>query len=250
MEIVLLFTPAVFHIGWQSSGGKPCEQETRGPHICVIAPGLPHECRLEGDAELLVLYVECSLLRRVMRKKIRGVVVSESAQHDVVIWMLASLLRHLCTAQLRPSARTIDSIGGEFACWLVDLLQKSDVAAQQSGGGLTPVQRERVMSFMQANMKHDIHVVDLAKQTGHGVSHFADLFTNTFGRSPYHYLKEIRLLKGYEMLLTGDYLAKEVALAVGYSNPDHFSKVFHEFCGYSPRELLRRIRRAAVKPPA
>lgn len=72
--------------------------------------------------------------------KSAGIVVSESAQHDVVIWTRASLLRHLFSARLRPSARTIDSIGGELACWLVELLQDTNASAPATGRRLTESQ--------------------------------------------------------------------------------------------------------------
>ncbi len=113
----------------------------------------------------------------------------------------------------------------------------------------TATQREKVLSYMRANMKHDIHVIDLSRQTGHSLSHFTELFTATFGRAPYHYLKEVRLLKGYEMLMTGDYLVREAALAVGYSNPDHFSEIFQAYFRCSPKELLMRVRGSPVKSP-
>src|SRR5258708_5405847 len=65
LEIALFFRAGVCRVGWQVSSNKWTEREACGPHVCLIAPGLAHECRLEGDAELLVLYVERSLLRRV-----------------------------------------------------------------------------------------------------------------------------------------------------------------------------------------
>ena len=79
----------------------------------MIAPNVPHECKLEGDAEMLVLYVEPELVRRAARRKISGIVVAEAAEQEVVPWMLASLLRHVCSRGSRPDLRTIAAVGGE-----------------------------------------------------------------------------------------------------------------------------------------
>ena len=246
VEIALFFSSTVCHLGWSGPRNTWCEREVRGPFVCVIAPGLSHECRLESETDLLVLYVDAALLRRVVPKKITGIMVADAAQHDVLIWLLATLLRHLCVGRVRPDARTIDALGGELACWLVGLLQETKNSVAPAGLCLTSTQREKVMRYMQTNLKHDIHVIDLAKQTGHSVSHFTELFVNTMGHPPFHYLKEIRILKGYEMLATGDYLAREVALAVGYSNADHFCELFRKAFGVSPRALLRRVRSGAA----
>ena len=246
LEIALFFKAAACRIGWPVPNDKWCEREVQGQHVCVIAPNLPHECRIDGEAEMLVLYVEPDLLRRASRRKPSGVIVAEGAEHDVVLWMLASLLRHLCTGRVRPHARTIDAVGGELACWLMGLLHEPKTATQRIGRCLTVLQREKVIRFIQGNLKYDIHVVDLAKQTGHSPSHFTELFVNTMGRAPYHYLKEVRVLKAYEMLLTGDYLVMEAAEEVGYSNADHFSEVFQEFSGFSARQLLKRVHTGSV----
>jgi transcriptional regulator GlxA family with amidase domain len=112
-----------------------------------------------------------------------------------------------------------------------------------------PRDREKVFQFIRTNLKYDIHVADLAKQTGHSVGHFAELFINTTGRPPYHYLQEARLLRGHELLLTGDYNVKEVAERVGYSDANHFSELFRSFTGYPPRDVLRRIRTGPVNLP-
>jgi AraC-like DNA-binding protein len=248
-EIVLIINPATCQIGWSESEDKWSEQELRGPKICVIAPNLPHYCRLVGETEYLALYVEPKFLRRMVRAKLTGVRMADAAEHHVGVWMLATLLRHLCSSRIRPEMHTIDAIGGELARCLLGLLPERANAAPISGRCLTASQRERVLHFMQTNMKYDIHVVDLAKQTGHSISHFTELFVHTLGCAPYQYLKEIRMYRAYEMLLTGDYLAKEVAVEVGYYNADHFSEVFHRFCGYSPRALLQRVRTGAASSP-
>jgi len=245
VEIVLFFTQTTYHVGRQA-GGKWQELEGCGHQVCLIGAGLRHDCRLDGDTELLVLYVERSLLRRFGQRTIKDVVLLDAAQYDPVILLLISLLRFLCKGRVRPGSRTIDAIGGELACWLVERANKM-ADGISTGQHLTAGQLDKVMRFIEANMKHDIHVEDLAKQAGLRLSHFTKLFTNAVGCSPYHYLKEIRLLKAYEMLLTGDYLANEVALAVGYLRADHFSEVFRVLFGHTPAEVIKRVRGTSPK---
>lgn len=218
----------------------------QGRQICIIPAGQIHECRLEGRAELLVLYIDAESSNLVIGKKPSEVSIRAVAHYDAEVWILATLLRRLCTAKIRPAPSTVDAIGGELARRLIAGSSPLDF---RNGRCLSHMQKGKVMLYMQNNMKHDIHVIDLAKQTGHSISHFTELFVNSTGKAPFRYLKELRLVRAYDMLLTGDYLVREAALAVGYSNSDHFGEAFRVFCGYSPRELLRRVRTGLVSAP-
>ena len=100
--------------------------------------------------------------------RITEVSVVEMAEHDIAIWMLAALLRHLCTRRTRPKPRTIDAVGGELTSELVDLLHGPKILPPK-GCGLMPRDREKVFQFIRNNLKYDIHVADLAKQTGHSI---------------------------------------------------------------------------------
>ncbi|MBD2701807.1 response regulator [Spirosoma sp. BT702] len=55
--------------------------------------------------------------------------------------------------------------------------------------------------------------------------------------SPNRFIHRVRLEKAAELLQTGDLNVTQVAYAVGYSSPSHFSKVFREHFGYLPAEL-------------
>jgi len=219
----------------------------RGTHVCVIAAGLSHCCHLESDAELLVLYVEHSLVRRIIKRKITGVVFAEAAHHDLVVWFLASALRELCTECEPHDFWMIDGIGARLVRRLVSRLSDHAPGVPAAGPALGTPDLEKVLRYMQANMKHDIHVVDLAKQTGHSVQHFSELFKNKTQLSPYHYLKEVRMMKAYQMIMVGDHNIAEVALSVGYTNTDHFSEIFRKTFKESASVLLGRVRKSAEK---
>ena len=61
--------------------------------------------------------------------------------------------------------------------------------------------------------------------------------TSLTGKSPSEFIKEIRMRKAWHLLKSKKGNISEVALEVGYSNPSHFSKIFHESFGCTPSEL-------------
>lgn len=56
--------------------------------------------------------------------------------------------------------------------------------------------------------------------------------------SVFEYLQQHRLQEAYRMLSSGGYTVTQVAAHVGYAVA-HFSTVFRQRFGISPRELLR-----------
>lgn len=248
VEIRLFFKAGTCDLEWMGPKDAWCHRDVCGRHVHLVGAEVENECRLAGAAEVLILFVDPAWLQRERAPKPRDLEVIEAVQNDFMVWMLAAVLRHLCTQRERPSPRTIDAMGGELALSLLDTLREPRLPERAREPGFTPSEREKVMRFIQDNLKYDIHVVDLAKQTGHSPSHFTELFVNTTGRAPYHFLKEARALRAHELILGGNHRVAEVAEAVGYSNVDHFTAMFREYTGSSPRELLQRLRMATVEP--
>ncbi|MBR1932196.1 MAG: substrate-binding domain-containing protein [Prevotella sp.] len=57
------------------------------------------------------------------------------------------------------------------------------------------------------------------------------------GSSPVELLRNARLNRGYQMLLTSDKTVSEVAYAVGFTAPSYFTKCFKEEFGQSPTDI-------------
>ena len=65
-------------------------------------------------------------------------------------------------------------------------------------------------------------------------AYVSDLFSTTTGVTFHHYLEELRLARAKHMLRDPTRRVCEVAIAVGYTNPNHFRNVFHTRVGLSP----------------
>lgn len=81
-------------------------------------------------------------------------------------------------------------------------------------------------------------LAELARETGTNVKKLTTGFRRMFGMSVFEYLQQHRLQEAYRMLSSGGYTVTQVAAHVGYAVA-HFSTVFRQRFGISPRELLR-----------
>ncbi|OXM17102.1 response regulator [Paenibacillus herberti] len=65
------------------------------------------------------------------------------------------------------------------------------------------------------------------------------LFKKNTGYNLWEYVIKLRMEEGRRLLLTTDLRRYEVAERVGYESPEHFSKIFKKYYGYSPSELKK-----------
>lgn len=57
------------------------------------------------------------------------------------------------------------------------------------------------------------------------------------GKSPNHFIKDMRMEKAWNLLKSRKGNISEIALEVGYTNPSYFSKLFCESFGYAPSSI-------------
>ncbi|NBX30152.1 AraC family transcriptional regulator [bacterium] len=79
-------------------------------------------------------------------------------------------------------------------------------------------------------------------------THFFRVFKEQTGQSPYKYHLQLTIRRAAEMLRDSSLSVKAIALALGFRNPYHFSKLFKLKTGSSPRDYRQHWR--TVSAPA
>jgi AraC-like DNA-binding protein len=85
-----------------------------------------------------------------------------------------------------------------------------------------------------------IAVTDLADQLGMAETTFREAFARTMGTTPRRYLEERRIEQAARALVETDGRISEIASALGYDDPYHFSRAFKRVTGTPPREYRTR----------
>ena len=92
-----------------------------------------------------------------------------------------------------------------------------------------------------------LHNLDeAARETRVDKTYLCRLFQRFDNQTPYEYLTRLKMNKAAELLDNSDVLIKQVAAYVGFSDPFHFSRVFKNVFGVSPREF-RSLRSQGIK---
>jgi transcriptional regulator GlxA family with amidase domain len=161
------------------------------------------------------------------------------------LWPLATALREL--RAVSPSAALVTSAPASEAR-VVSVASKAIASARSVAGRAAPVveqaprpvrglprwRLQRVLDHVEANLGREIRLQDMADAARLSAHHFSELFRETTGEAPYRYVMRARVERAKTLLRNSMMSILDVALAVGFSDQSHFSKVFRRLAGITP----------------
>jgi AraC family transcriptional regulator len=112
---------------------------------------------------------------------------------------------------------------------------------QQNGtrGGLACWQERRAKELLQANLSGDISLAELANACRLSCSHFSQAFKQTVGCPPHQWLLQQRVERAKQLILNTKLPLSEIALATGFADQSHFTRVFSQRVKASPAAWRR-----------
>lgn len=97
-----------------------------------------------------------------------------------------------------------------------------------------------VHRVVEENYTSPISIEELAYLSGRSLSSFKRDFQSIYGVSPAKWIREKRLSKACQMLLSSQMSVADVAYSLGFENPTHFSRIFKQQYGVSPSTFGNR----------
>jgi AraC-like DNA-binding protein len=101
-------------------------------------------------------------------------------------------------------------------------------------GGLAPWQERRTKEILCANLDGGVSLKDVARECRLSVSHFSRAFRRSMGVAPHNWLLMHRVEVAKEKLRYSRLSLSEVALACGFADQSHLTRVFTRIAGVSP----------------
>ena len=84
-------------------------------------------------------------------------------------------------------------------------------------------------------------IESLASENGISTTYLRREFNRAYGISPISYLKDIRIKRAIQLLLTQDLTVTKIAKMCGYSSTSYFIQDFHKAIGESPLEYRNKL---------
>ena len=134
-----------------------------------------------------------------------------------------------------PNSSTLHRIG--HLCLFLDaLIQSSSTRQESRKRQLRDFYVQEAITFMEQNYQRNLTVEAIAEVCKLDRSYFSKRFKESIGCPPQEFLIRMRLGKAAELMKTTSIPISYIAASVGYPNQLHFSRLFKQRYGVSPRK--------------
>ncbi len=120
-----------------------------------------------------------------------------------------------------------------FNCWFRLVLSQIASTLEQNSLIVT-----RTLEYIHNHFCSNISLDQIADYLEISVSHLSRVFSLEVNTSIYNYITKIRIEKATEYLQHSEMKIYEIADAIGYGSPEHFSRVFKKVIGKSPKKYM------------
>lgn len=93
-----------------------------------------------------------------------------------------------------------------------------------------------VLNYIEENYSKNISLKEASEKVYLNINYLSEIFKAELGENFTEYLKKYRVKKAIELLKRMDLKIYQIAEMVGYSDSKHFSQVFKEITGVSPKD--------------
>jgi AraC-like DNA-binding protein len=100
---------------------------------------------------------------------------------------------------------------------------------------------ERVIELVQASLQERLRLEEIAREAAYSPYHLCRLFRDLTGMTIHGYVNRQRLLRGLELLESGESLAG-LAVQLGFASHSHFTMAFTTTFSCCPAEQRTRLR--------
>lgn len=228
---------------WWSSGKHGVEAHRPGSMI-LLPPGTRDHLRWEGSSERYVLSLDVGYVKSVAQEmglpgppdfQTRWHFHDNSLQRSLaeiceqfaVGWSLGRLWADLHSLRLAETLLTRHTF--------------APCTARPIRVGLDYRKLRLSMEFLTDNLHRDVGLIDVAHAVGLSPFHFARMFRQQTGSTPFGYLAEQRIQRAKLLLKNTTLSIEAVAQEVGFTNACSFSRAFSSLANVSPKRWRQRF---------
>jgi AraC family transcriptional regulator len=153
---------------------------------------------------------------------------------DVTIGNLGSTVLPALSRPEQANRLFIDHVMQAVAAHVAQTYGGMQPAMRPQRGGLAPWQARRAIEILGANLDGGMSLKEVAKECRLSSSHFSHAFRTTMGVAPHKWLLTHRVDVAKEKLRDGRLPLSDIALACGFADQSHLTRVFTRMVGLSP----------------
>ncbi|MCR5942560.1 helix-turn-helix transcriptional regulator [Ochrobactrum sp. XJ1] len=232
------------------NGGENCSLISnrkvvkRGFHdaICLFPTSTGDSAwRIDGKLNFLHLYFDTDFLHEVVRDAVpysaRRIILKEVFQESCDIVSSAAESIYRADWNKTDHALGVDGIVNWIILNIIREYSEIKFGDNNRNQKFNERQRRILEDYMKTNLSDAVRLEQICKTVNLSQFHFMRKFKNTYGTSPYAFLRRLRMDYAKKLILNTDMKILSVALECGYGHHAHFSTAFREHFGVSPKKL-------------
>jgi AraC family transcriptional regulator len=212
--------------------------------VLIVPAGVTNATVWTGDAEFSILTLCPKFVGEVAHDSIdpnRIELIPRFAAFDPLIHQIGLSLK----ADIEAGYPTGKLFGESAATMLAArLLQQHSVRTPKLASdenGLSSYTLRQVLDYIRSNLSQDLSIIDLAQVAGMSPYYFLRLFKKSMHATPRQYIIQMRIDRSKELLRSKELSIADVALECGFSGQSHFTNVFRQLSGITPRAYQRSL---------
>ena len=231
--------------------------------LVVVPPGLGHTYTNCRNAHILFCSIRPEIIESVSlslnmkpsvwadiglgRSEGEAQVFAWQIERGLVPLYAQTLAEILDTHRQRGIRAQFARMGGLFSFLGLVLSQQRPRAAvkERQGGAHLQVLTARALSFLRSDLTRQWTMGELCKcLNGVHPVHLCRVFKRDMNMTPISYLRYLRCQHSAHLLATSDTPVGSIGSAVGWDDPNLFSRRFRAICGVTPTEYRAKNSRA------
>jgi AraC-like DNA-binding protein len=202
----------------------------------------PYKADLIGAFDMLLLEISPASLQKIAQEAdFSGVtrLATETASIDSV---LANLVRALIPALERPEQANklfVDQLATAIGIHLVQRYGGKTQTLPVRSRKLSRSHEMLAKNLLLENLDGQISILDVSRACNLSRGYFIHAFRETTGVTPYQWLVSERIARARALMKNPSTSLSEVAIACGFADQSHFTRVFTAAVGVTPGQWRR-----------
>ena len=231
----------------RKDGGGLHELSVEDGDLFIAPAGQAIGYRWNTQLELVSLLLKPSFLDGIAARTMdlygnQVELIGRVKMRDPLISAIVQTLRKELEYESAGSRLLVESLTQALGVHLLRAHSAFPIRVPEINGGLPRWRLQRVLEFIEEHLNDDVSLTELSEAAGNlSRYHFARLFKQSTGYSPYQYFTRRRIQRAQSMLRNQKLLSLgEIAFECGFRDQSAFSRVFRQVTGSTPKAYRDR----------
>lgn len=168
---------------------------------------------------------------------------------DQTIAHLIGAMLPVIRSRQKIAEHYVDHLGVALASHVAHTYGQLRPAERHARGGLAPHVLRRAKAILRENLRSPPPLEEVAEACGFSARHFARAFRDSTGMTPHRWAMSARVAAAKTMMQSRAERLAEIALACGFADQSHLTRVFKRETGASPAVWRRaQVSGAGFRP--